>query len=209
MLERFLELFQSIPAGLVIAAAFLLPAAETALLVGLLVPGELTVVAAGVAAARGGAPLAAVIGAAALGSIAGDSIGFFVGRRLRRTIKKNLSVRRWNRAQEWLKRKGMPAIFLARFTPFLRSVMPPAAGAARIRYPVFFPWCAAAGLLWGAGSVLLGYFAARHAALLVHWVGVIAFVLLAAFLVMSWSRRRRRIGRRVVHRRRPAGRSGA
>jgi len=198
VLERILGLFQSIPAPLVIAAAFLMPAAETALLVGLLIPGELAVVAAGVAASRGGVPLPALIAAAAVGAITGDSVGFFVGRKLRRTIKKTLSARRWERAQEWLKRKGKPAIFLARFTPFLRSVMPPAAGAARMEYGVFLPWCVAAGILWGAGSVLAGYFAARNAAVLVHWAGAIALALLAAFLVWSRLRRRRRAGRRIA-----------
>jgi len=198
VLERLLEFFQSIPAGLVIAVALLLPAAETAIMVGLVIPGELAVVAAGAAAARGGVPLLAVIAAASLGSIAGDSIGFFIGRKLRRTIKKNLSARRWERAQDWLKRTGKPAIFLARFTPFLRSVMPPAAGAAQMGYGVFLPWCVAAGILWGAGSVLLGYFAARNAGVLLHWAGAIALALLAAFLVTSWLRRKPRTGRRTA-----------
>ena len=39
-----------------------------------------------------------------------------------------------------LKRRGKPAIFLARFTAFVRSVMPAAAGAAKIPYPTFLLW---------------------------------------------------------------------
>jgi membrane protein DedA with SNARE-associated domain len=199
MLDKVLELFRSIPAPLVIVAALLLPAAETALLLGLLVPGELAVVAAGLYAAGGGVPLAAVTAAAVVGAITGDSIGFLVGRRFRTTISRRLSVKRWNRAQEWLKRKGTPSIFLGRFTPFLRSVMPPAAGAANTRYRVFLLWSVPAGIVWGAGSVLLGYYAGRQSAFLLHWAAGIALVLLAAFLVATrGSRKKRRAGRRAA-----------
>jgi membrane protein DedA with SNARE-associated domain len=197
VIEKLLEIFRSIPAPLVILAALLLPAAETALLLGLLVPGELAVVAAGLYASGGGVPLAAVMVAAVVGSIAGDSIGFFVGRRFRTTISHRLSAKRWQRAQEWLKRKGMPAIFLARFTPFLRSVMPPAAGAAKVRYRVFLLWSVPAGILWGAGSALLGYYAARTSGAL-HWAAGIAFVLLLAFLVATWASPKRRRARRAA-----------
>jgi membrane protein DedA with SNARE-associated domain len=185
MLDKLLEIFRSVPAPLVIVAALLLPAAETALLLGLLIPGELAVVAAGIYASGGGVPLAAVMAAAVLGAITGDSIGFLVGRRFRTTISHRLSAKRWNRAQEWLKRKGTPSIFLGRFTPFLRSVMPPAAGAAKIRYRVFLLWSVPAGILWGAGSVLLGYYAARQSASLLNWAAGIALVLLAVFLVVT------------------------
>jgi membrane-associated protein len=196
MLDKLLEIFRSAPAPLVIVAALLLPAAETALLFGLLVPGELAVVAAGLYASGGGVPLAAVMAAAVVGAITGDTIGFFVGRRFRTTISHRLSAKRWNRAQEWLKRKGMPAIFLARFTPFLRSVMPPAAGAAKVWYRVFLLWSVPAGILWGAGSTLLGYYAARTSAALLHWAAGIALVLLVAFLVVTWASPKKRRARR-------------
>jgi membrane-associated protein len=196
MLNWLLEIFRSIPAWLVIVVALLLPAGETALLLGLVIPGELVVVVAGILAASGGVPLAAVMAAAVVGAIAGDSIGFVVGRRLRTTISRRFSAKQWNRAQEWLRRRGMPAIFLARFTPFLRSVMPPVAGAARIKYRVFLLGSVPAGILWGAGSVLLGYYAARHSVVLLHWAATIALGLLVAFLVVTWvSRKKRRAGR--------------
>ena len=198
MIDKLLEIFRSIPALLVILAALLLPAAETALLLGLLVRGELAVVAAGLYASGGGVPIAAVMAAAVVGAITGDSIGFFMGRRFRTTISHRLSAKRWHRAQEWLKRKGMPAIFLARFTPFLRSVMPPAAGAAKIRYRFFLLWSVPAGILWGAGSALLGYFATRTSGTLLHWIAGVAFVLLIAFLVVTWASPKKRRARRAA-----------
>lgn len=201
MLQRLLEILRSIPAPVVIVCACVLPAAETALMAGLLVPGELVVVAAGILAARGHVPVAAVAAAAVVGAIAGDSIGYLVGRHYRHLISRRLSAKKWSRAEDWLKRRGMPAIFLARFTAFVRSVMPAAAGAAKIRYSSFALWSVPAGILWGTGSVLLGYFAGRSSESLLRWIGIAALVLIGALGLYAWlSRRKRRRQRgRAAH----------
>lgn len=192
MLQRLLHILHAIPAPLVIVAACLLPAAETALMIGLVIPGELIAVAAGILAARGHVPVSAVAGAAVVGAIAGDSIGFLIGRHFRRAISRRLFAKRWNRTQEWLKRRGMPAIFLARFTAFVRSVMPAAVGAAKIPYGKFLAWNVPAGILWGTGSVLLGYYAARSSESVLRWVAIAALALITAFAIFTWRTRRRR-----------------
>ena len=200
MLSKFLEIFGSIPAPLVIAAAFLLPAAETALLLGFLVPGELIVVAAGICAARADVSLAAVVVAAVAGAIVGDSIGYSVGRHFSRAVSRRLKTKKWTRAQDWLARKGRPAIFLARFTAFVRSVMPAVAGASKMRYRDFALWNSPAGIIWGAGSALLGYYAAVNADAVLKWASVVGIVLLvAAFVAATLFFRRMRTRR--AHRR--------
>jgi membrane protein DedA with SNARE-associated domain len=199
VLQRLLEIFRSIPEPVVIAVTLLAPTAETAILLGILVPGELVVVAAGILASRAGVSLAAVLAAAVAGAIAGDSIGFFMGQRFRDRIKDRLSPKQRRRAQEWLTRKGPPAIFLARFTPFLRSVMPAAAGASKLEYRVFLAWNVPAGILWAVGSVFLGYFAARQSAVLLHWIGGAALVLAVAFIVYArLAQKKRRASRRTA-----------
>jgi membrane-associated protein len=200
VLEKLLDMLRSIPAPVAIAVAFVLPAAETALMAGLLIPGELIVVAAGLLAARGHVPVIAVAVAAVCGAIVGDSVGFLVGRHYRTVITKKLHAKRWNKAQEWLKRRGKPAIFLARFTAFVRSVMPAAAGTAKIPYGTFLLWSVPAGIVWGVGSVLLGYYAGRSSEAVLRWVGIAALALIAAFVGSWWLTRKKR--RR--HRARPA-----
>jgi len=192
VLEKLLDLLRSIPAPVAIAAAFLLPAAETALMAGLLIPGELIAVAAGLLAARGHVPVIAVAAAAAAGAIVGDSIGFLVGRHFRRVITRKLHARRWSKAKNFLERRGKPAIFLARFTAFVRSVMPPAAGSARIPYGTFLLWSVPAGILWGVGSVLLGYYAGRSSEAVLRWVGIGALALIAGFAGYWWLTRKKR-----------------
>jgi membrane-associated protein len=192
MLPKLLELLRSIPAPLVVAAAFLAPCAETAMMIGLLVPGELVAVAAGVLAGRSRVPLPAVMAAAAAGAIVGDAVGYVVGRRNPEALSKRFSRPRWVRTRDYLKQRGLPAIFLARFTPFARSVMPPVAGAARVGFRRFLALSAASGILWGCGSVLLGYFAASQAARSLLWAGIGAAVLLGAILGVGVLSRRRK-----------------
>ena len=51
------------------------------------------------------------------------------------------------------------AVFLGRWTAFLRAVMPALAGMARMPYARFLAFNAAGGMLWGIAVVLAGFFA--------------------------------------------------
>ena len=53
------------------------------------------------------------------------------------------------KAQEIRRRRGGPAVFLGRWTAFVRAVMPGVAGLKRVRYPVLFVWNALGGIAWG------------------------------------------------------------
>ena len=139
---------------------FLLAASATALFVGFLIPGEVAVILGGVLASRAPFSLAGILAASVAGPTAGDSIGYFIGRRYGENVSHRRVKHRWARAQHWIRTKGAPAVFFGRFVAFLRSFIPPAAGAARLPYRRFLPRNAAAGILWGTGSALLGYFGA-------------------------------------------------
>jgi len=175
MLERFLHAFLSLPAVWVVAAVFFLSAAETALFLGFIIPGELAVILGGVLASRAHVPLPAVLAASVAGPILGDSIGYYLGRRYGENVAHKRRRKRWASAQRWVRTKGAPAVFLGRFVAFVRSFIPAAAGVSRMPYREFFPWNAAAGVLWGAGSALLGYFAGANFEAVAHatgWVGL-------------------------------------
>jgi len=197
MLDRLLTAFLSIPAPWVVAAVFFLSAAETALFVGFLLPGELVVILGGVLASRAHVPLTAVLAASVAGPILGDSIGYYLGRRYGENLSHKRRRKHWAKAQRWVKTKGAPAVFLGRFVAFVRSFTPAAAGVSNMPYAKFLPWNAAAGVLWGAGSVLLGYFAGANFEAVAHGMGWLGFVLLAAGIavlagIRLLTRRRRR-----------------
>jgi membrane-associated protein len=184
MFERLLAAFLSIPAIWVVAAVFFLSAAETALFLGFIIPGELTVILGGVLASRAHAPLPAVLAASVLGPILGDSIGYYLGRRYGENVAHKHRRKRRARARHWVKTKGAPAVFLGRFVAFVRSFIPPAAGVSKMPYKKFLPWNAAAGILWGTGSALLGYFAGEKFEAFAHAMGWVGLALLGIAIVI-------------------------
>ncbi len=200
MLDRFVTLFFSIPGPWAVGAVFFLAAAETALFVGFVIPGEVAVILGGVLASRTHVPLAGVLAASVLGPILGDSIGYHIGRRYGENVSHRRIKKRWARAQNWIKTKGAPAVFVGRFVAFLRSFIPAAAGVARMPYRKFLPWNVAGGVLWGTGSALLGYFGGQQFETIVHWAGRVGIILFVAvlvvaagiFLFLKRARRRRR-----------------
>jgi membrane protein DedA with SNARE-associated domain len=126
-------------------------------------------------------------------------VGFEVGRELGPRL---LAVQRLQRhqdrldkAQDLLRRRGGPAVFLGRFVSFFRAVMPALAGTSRMHYPTFLAYNAAGGLIWGAGFVLLGYLAGHSYAAVASVVGrdvALAIGVLAAIVVVVVVLRRRR-----------------
>ena len=136
---------------------------EAALFVGFVLPGETAALLGGVLAHRQQVSLAGMAAVAVAAAIIGDSVGYEVGRHFgTRLVGTRLFARRQQglvRAQQTLRATGGRAVFLARFTAFLRAVMPGLAGTARMPYRRFLAFNAAGGLIWAVGFTLLGYLA--------------------------------------------------
>lgn len=201
MIRRALAFLIAAPWPLVVAVVFLVSAFETAIFLGLFLPGELAVILGGALASRGRVPLAGVVAAGILGPILGDSIGYFLGRRYGRRYFRGRRGEKWSKARLWLRRRGASAIFVGRFTAFLRSIVPAAAGAARVPLSRFAPWCVAAGVIWGGTSALLGYFLAKNFETIESLASRFSLAILAVVVVgvsaaILWSRRKRRRKRR-------------
>jgi membrane-associated protein len=212
VVRRIVEFLHSFPAPFALAAVFFVPALETAIFLGVILPGELVVIVGGVLASGGRVPLLGVLAAGVLGPIVGDSIGYFVGRRYGRRFFRGKRRGRWSKARLWLRRRGASAVFVGRFTPYVRSIIPVAAGAARVPFRRFLPWCVAAGVSWGAGSALLGYFVGKNYERLEllaqrFSLAILTIVILGVGLYVLRRRLRRRSGRRA--RRTSARRSAA
>ena len=94
-----------------------LAAAESAAFVGVVVPGELAVILAGVAAGTGGVSLWLMIPAAVAGAIAGDSIGYSLGHRVGPALldrpKMARVSKRMDAAAEMLSERGWWALVVA------------------------------------------------------------------------------------------------
>jgi len=187
------------PPWLVYLTVALIVFAEDALFVGFVIPGETLAIIGGVTASLGHTAYTVVLLVVVVAAVVGDSVGYEVGRLLGpRVLGLKIIERRRRRlddAQDFLRRRGGPAIFLGRWTAFFRAVMPALAGMSGMRYRLFLPWNAIGGIAWGATAVTAGYLAGASYHRVEKWLGTGAAVVVAVVVlvvVLVWVVRRRR-----------------
>jgi membrane protein DedA with SNARE-associated domain len=189
----------SLSGPVVYAVVFALVFAEDALFVGFVLPGETSVVLAGVLAGQGKVSVWWLASVVVLAAIAGDSVGYEVGHHFGPTILTVRPLRKHQervvKAQDLIRRRGPEAVFLGRFIAFFRAMMPALAGISRMPYRRFLLFNALGGLVWGVGFTLLGYFAGTAYTKVEAQVGRIVAIVLAAVVLaalVAWQVRRRR-----------------
>jgi membrane-associated protein len=110
-------------------------------------------------------PLGVVIAVAAASAIAGDQIGFAIGRRFGRRLfrpdARLFKTRYLDEADRFFRRFGPPAIVLARFVPIVRTFIAPAVGASTLRHRTFTVWNAIGGIGWALALGLAGFYLGR------------------------------------------------
>ena len=196
MTEFFAGLLDQ-PPWVILTIAALVVFGECALFVGMVLPGETVAVLAGAAAALGRTTLASVLLVVLAAAILGDNVGYAVGRnagpRLHRRVTNASRRQRLAKAEARLRLRGGLAVFVGRWTPFVRSVMPSLAGISGMSWPRFVAWDLLGAGSWAVGSVLAGFAAGKSYEQVVSWFGTAGAVLLGAFLVVGvavWSWRR-------------------
>lgn len=141
----------------------LLVFAESGLLVGIFLPGDSLLFAAGLLAAGGflapGLLMMVVVGAAILG----DSVGYWFGSEVGGALFKRKDSRFFkqeylNRTELFYQKYGGRAVVLARFVPIVRTIAPILAGVSSMKYRVFLAYNILGGFLWGISMVSLGFF---------------------------------------------------
>jgi len=137
--------------------------AETGLAVGFFLPGDSLLVVSGLFAAAGKLNVAFVLMAFFLGSVLGDSTGYWTGRVMGKTLFNRESSRifkpsRVEKARHFFEKYGPKTVILARFVPIVRTFAPLVVGAAEMPYSKFLPFSVLGGLLWINSMVLAGYF---------------------------------------------------
>lgn len=198
MLQKVIDTLLDVPPGIALLIIAALVFAEAALFFGFVLPGETAVVYGGVLAAAGKVPVVLVLAVVVVAAVAGDSVGFEVGRKLGPRLVRAPVLRnhpdRFEEAQAYLRRRGGRAVVMGRFTAFLRAVMPGLAGASRMEYRRFLVFNVIGGLIWSSACVLLGYFAAHSISTISHALGVTSGVIvvsIAGGLLWAWHRRTR------------------
>jgi membrane protein DedA with SNARE-associated domain len=195
----FLDVLTHVPALAVLAAVGGLVFGEAAVFLGFVLPGETAVLLAGFLASTGRVPVVALGSVVVVAAIVGDSVGYEVGRRFGPRLLRTRTFRRHEqrvaRARGFLDGRGASAIFVGRFTAFLRAVTPGLAGLSGMRYRRFLAYNAAGGLVWGVGCVVAGYLAGSSYQRVAGYLGrggAVAAVVMAVVVLVAWRVAKRR-----------------
>ena len=126
-----------------------------------------------------------------VGSLTGETIGFFVGKYFGPKIRtswlgRKLGPHRWEQAENYIDRRGGIAVFLSRFLPILHSLIPLTVGMTKMKYRTFITWTATACIIWTFVYVTLAAvlkdqyeaFAAKY-----DWAGFLFLGIVAAFII--------------------------
>jgi undecaprenyl-diphosphatase len=184
------ESILSVHGGAALALLFVFTALEAPAFLGLVLPGELALVLGGVLAHGGRISLPAAIAVGVSGAIAGDSAGYWLGRRWRllllaTPIGRRVKPARLRRAEAILNRRSGLTLFVGRLTAGARVLLPGLAGASRVPYRTFLLWNALAGATWASAHVVLGYLAGESWRRINHLAGRAALSLLVGVALLA------------------------
>jgi len=165
---------------------------ETSILIGLIVPGDTIVIVASTAITTW-AEYAALFVAVVAGALAGESLGFALGRffgpRIRVSrLGRSLGEVNWLRAKNYVDRRGGIAVFVSRFLPVLHALIPLTVGMSAMRSRKFLAWTAPACALWAGAYVSVGWLAAgsyRQLSSQLHYAGYLFAAIISVFLLLA------------------------
>ncbi|HYI18332.1 MAG TPA: VTT domain-containing protein [Solirubrobacteraceae bacterium] len=164
---------------------------ETGAFIGLVAPGETTVIVGGLVAGQGVISLTVLIAIVWTCAVAGDLTSYFLGRRLGRgfMVKHGARVKiteeRLEQVERFFERRGGMTILIGRFIGLVRAIAPFVAGASRMPLRKFLPYDIVGAGLWATTFCVLGFVFWRSFDQLTSWVsrGLFAFGLVVALIV--------------------------
>ena len=167
---------------------FVIVFAESGLLAGFFLPGDSLLFTAGLLAYEGHLNLPIVMAGCFVAAVAGDQVGYVIGRRYGPAVFKQPNSRFFqqknaDRARAYFEKNGPKTIVLARFLPVIRTFTPVVAGVGRMDYRKFVTFNVIGGFLWSIGVTSAGYLLGKTVPNIDHWllpiillIGAVSFV---------------------------------
>jgi membrane protein DedA with SNARE-associated domain len=198
IMSGVVTVLEYLPPLAVLVVAVVLVAGETGVIVGLFFPVEITLMFVGFLTYLGDLPFAPVLLLMLAAAMTGDALALRSGRRHGPRVRASrfgrwIGDHRWDRADRVLHRLGGRSAFVARWVPFVRTLLPRLAGSAGMPYRRFLPWNVVGVVTAVGSSVVVGYLAgasfARAAEALGRATGAVAILLaliVAIILVGNW-----------------------
>jgi membrane-associated protein len=162
--------------------------AECGLLVGFFLPGDSLLFTAGLLVAGGlVAPLWLVLLLLPVAAVAGNVVGWWIGRKagpavFDRPDSRVFKRRHVEQVRHFFDRNGARAIVLARFVPVVRTFATVMAGVAQMEFRRFVLYSLIGGIAWTTSVTLLGY-GLGHVALIRDHVELVILGIVALSLV--------------------------
>ncbi len=168
---------------------FVLMASGSSLMLGLFIPGDAINFVAGLLASQGTFPhLSIVIGILIAGSVTGDSIGYFFGRKfgekvLNRFTNDSHHAKMIRRTRKFLEKNGTKTIALSRFIPTMGTFMPFMSGALKIKFRTFLAYDIPGIAFWVTSLALIGfYLGSRFPHIYRYFIYIIFAIVLASII---------------------------
>ncbi len=171
---------------------------------GIPVPGETVLIAGAIFAGSGQLNIVAVGVVGFVSAVAGDNIGYAIGRFGGRALVERwgryifLTAERLDKAQAFFDRQGGKIITIARFVEGLRQANGIIAGITEMRWLRFLAFNALGAALWVGTWVSAGYFAGQHITAIYGnvtryslYAAAAAAVVIAAWIGLRVRRKRR------------------
>jgi membrane protein DedA with SNARE-associated domain/membrane-associated phospholipid phosphatase len=136
---------------------------ETGAFVGLIAPGETTVIVGGVVAGQGEISLPVLIAITWACAVAGDLTSYIAGRKLGRAWllhhgeRVKITEERLATVEDFFRRRGGATILIGRFIGFVRALAPFIAGTSQMPLRTFIPYDVLGAGAWAATFATLGF----------------------------------------------------
>ena len=151
-------------------AAFL----ETTVGIGLILPGSTFILFLGALSARGYLDVGDLIWFSVLGAIIGDNANYYLGRKYgAKWLEKGfwfLKAKHIEKARYFMDSHGAKSVFLGRFIPSVKEVVPFIAGSVKMNKRTFMLWNVLGAVGWGFEWVFAGYIFAQSLNLAELWL---------------------------------------
>lgn len=166
--------------------AFFAALLETTFGIGLILPGSTIILFLGALSARGYLDIGDLIWFSVLGAIIGDNVNYYLGRKYgTKWLEKGFWFLKSNhikKARYFMDIHGAKSVFLGRFIPSVKEVVPFIAGSLKMNKRTFMLWNVLGAAGWGFEWVLAGYIFAQSLNLAELWLSRAG--LFFAFLVI-------------------------
>ena len=171
---------------------------ESAVLFGLFLPGSSILFSAGlVAATEDNIDISALLTLIFIAAFFGNQVGFVLGRTFGRSyLNKRKSPKLQKvilKCERFYEKSGWWSVVAARFIPWVRTLVPPIAGASKMPYYEFLAANVVGALAWGVGITLAGYYTASIPGVKTFTYAIAGFFILGSIVsaIVDYLRRRR------------------